>query len=211
MKDYLDTLLKNTSVTMHASGDCKCRCCDEYGYHSATVVHEPTGISAHASTIIKEIPLVLECPVEVALNGLKRKLRLRDEEREKFKKWIEVRVNTTDEMLGKSRKEPSKPQYKEKEPWRPHYIVKSLLIASGLYTFAPSGLDDGDLMKILNINQSAAALDISNAELKDLANGFKDIDHVSAYKLSKAIKGTDVRFWMDLQERYDEYEGRNNI
>jgi hypothetical protein len=117
-----------------------------------------------------------------------------------------IRVSITDAMLGKTRKESNKPQNKEKEPWRPHYIVKSLLIASGLYTFAPSGLNDGDLMKIINIEQAAAALGISNAELKDLANGFKDIDHVSAYRLSKAIKDTDVRFWMDLQERYDEYE-----
>lgn len=41
--------------------------------------------------------------------------------------------------------------------------------------------------------------------IKRFFDGLEDVDHILAYKLAKAIEGTDVRFWMDLQEKYDEY------
>jgi hypothetical protein len=45
--------------------------------------------------------------------------------------------------------------------------------------------------------------------IKRFFDGLEDVDHILAYKLAKAIEGTDVRFWMDLQERYDEYMRKN--
>jgi len=99
-------------------------------------------------------------------------------------------------------------EYCEEEAWRPHYVAKSLLIACGLYSLWPTDAD-GDFIKVISISQASVALDISDADLKDLVNGFKDIDHAMAYKLAKVIEGTDVRFWMDLQERYDEYMRKN--
>ena len=45
--------------------------------------------------------------------------------------------------------------------------------------------------------------------IKRFFDGLEDVDHILAYKLAKAIEGTDVRLWMDLQERYDEYMRKN--
>lgn len=89
---------------------------------------------------------------------------------------------------------------REEEPWRPHYVAKSLLMASGC---------ESPLHRIFDIHMAAHRLGISAAEAKDITSGFKDIDHAMAYKLAKVIEGTDVRFWMDLQERYDEYMRKN--
>jgi hypothetical protein len=45
--------------------------------------------------------------------------------------------------------------------------------------------------------------------IKRFFDGLEDVDHILAYKLAKAIEGTDVRFWMDLQEKYDEHMEKN--
>jgi plasmid maintenance system antidote protein VapI len=61
-----------------------------------------------------------------------------------------------------------------------------------------------------NLHDEAYELRINEDELSDFINGKKGLDHVLAYKLACNIEGTDVRFWMDLQEKYDEYM-RNNV
>lgn len=48
----------------------------------------------------------------------------------------------------------------------------------------------------------------SDKLLKKVVN-LEDIDETMAYNLANEIKGTDIRFWMDLQERYDSYKGES--
>lgn len=52
-------------------------------------------------------------------------------------------------------------------------------------------------------------LSMNSASLEEFFCGYVDICHATAYKLAKVIEGTDVRFWMELQEKYDAYIQKN--
>lgn len=52
-------------------------------------------------------------------------------------------------------------------------------------------------------------LSMNSAFLEEFFCGYVDICHATAYKLAKVIEGTDVRFWMELQEKYDAYIQKN--
>lgn len=52
-------------------------------------------------------------------------------------------------------------------------------------------------------------LSMNSAFLEEFFCGYVDICHDTAYKLAKVIEGTDVRFWMELQEKYDAYIQKN--
>lgn len=49
-------------------------------------------------------------------------------------------------------------------------------------------------------------LDKHEHSINNIIFGHKPITYEIAFHLSKRIKGTDVRFWMDLQKEYDGWE-----
>lgn len=349
VKDYLETFLQDTSITMHSSGDCDCYCCDEFGYHSSTAVHKPTGISSDVTTIIREYQLIVDCPVDLSLNGLKEKLKShyqKKDSEESLEKIIERRDNSSEwfnELLKKiddrrekriaddekesekihpiceklnhgkdyicsfcSKKvvedsanfmknlfeEEEKKEYgiphihnlwryyvkdkvtenirvgsvvkvnngresfwvnvetihfdyitgnisnnlfvteeynfgdkigfnlynicdikeieedvrkESKKPIHPGEVAKNLLLLEGFTLFSFKNCEV--YTNVLNIKKVSNCLKVSENEIIELMNEKSKIDYLWAYKLAKAIEGTDVRFWMDLQEHYDSYKG----
>ncbi len=60
-----------------------------------------------------------------------------------------------------------------------------------------------------NVKVISKHLQFEEHLLDDFFNGGASVGYVLAYKLSKLIKETDIRFWMDLQEKYDEHMEKN--
>lgn len=214
MKDFLKTFLQDTSITMHASGDCDCYCCGEWGYHSATVVHKPTGISADVTRIIREKRFHIQDPVDVAMDALKEKLRAYYE-REELKCAKEEKPHSlgygcyfctlklANEMegprmalkIGAGIGEMNKKE--TKKPLHPGEVAKQLLLISRGYPQFCSG------EMVFNMDHFCEE---SNIDLFFATRFFEEkesVDYALAYKIAKVIEGTDIRFWMDLQEKYD--------
>ncbi len=95
-EDYFITLIGDidTCLGLEGTSGCNCFCCKKFGYHSASVFHNPTGLRSEVLTKIMELPLkcheecsiaTIEDPRDVAINGLKRKIRLFCEEDEKMR------------------------------------------------------------------------------------------------------------------------------
>lgn len=88
-----------------------------------------------------------------------------------------------------------------KKPLHPGKVANDLLVIKGYRGASSEDMASPTLCgDILSMN---------SAFLEEFFCGYVDICHATAYKLAKAIEGTDVRFWMDLQERYDEYMRKN--
>jgi len=86
---------------------------------------------------------------------------------------------------------------KDKKPNHPGNIARSLL--EQIYN------RDADLSSFKIIGNIATDLRVDRSFINRFLNGFENVDYVFAYKLARLICGTDIRFWMDLQEKYDEY------
>lgn len=86
---------------------------------------------------------------------------------------------------------------KDKKPNHPGNIARSLL--EQIYN------RDADLFSFKIIGNIATDLRVDRSFINRFLNGFENVDYVFAYKLARLICGTDIRFWMDLQEKYDEY------
>lgn len=52
-------------------------------------------------------------------------------------------------------------------------------------------------------------LHIYEEEWREFAEGRRDINHILAYRLAQCVGGTDMAFWIKLQEDYDRYKERN--
>lgn len=81
-----------------------------------------------------------------------------------------------------------------KAPLHPGKIYHDIIISK-----------DDSSSPTFSLHHEAYILRVDKDELFDFIKGKKDLDHVLAYKLAYNIGETDIRFWIDLQERYDEY------
>lgn len=91
--------------------------------------------------------------------------------------------------------------YKDKKPNHPGNIARSLL--EQIYN------RDADLFSFKIIGNIATDLRVDRSFINRFLNGFENVDYALAYKLARLICGTDIRFWMDLQEKYDEHMEKN--
>ena len=87
------------------------------------------------------------------------------------------------------------PKEKPKKPLHPGKILRDILLCQ---YYSPSKF---------SLDKEADDFDLTPNFLERFLDGKEDIDHVLAFKIAYQIEGTDVRFWMDLQERYDSYKG----
>lgn len=78
-----------------------------------------------------------------------------------------------------------------KEPMHPGKILK--IIMESIYP------DSKTISPIQRIT------DIPYDSLNELLDGSVDIDYLSAYRLGKSVEGTDMVFWLKLQNDYDDY------
>lgn len=91
--------------------------------------------------------------------------------------------------------------YKDKKPNHPGNIARSFL--EQIYN------RDEDLFSFKIIGNIARELYVDRYFIDRLFNGLENVDYVLAYKLARLIRGTDIRFWIGLQEKYDEYMENN--
>ncbi len=68
-----------------------------------------------------------------------------------------------------------------------------------------------DLLDLVPHKPVINDLHIYETEWKEFAEGGRDIDHVLAYRLSQCIKGTDMAFWLKLQEDYDNHQKNKEV
>ncbi len=117
------------------------------------------------------------------------------------------RIKVATDYRNRCQRIVSSANYKEKPPLHPGKIAHDLLWEQGhrhtVYHTCPDNMDN--YFETLNFG----IIPINKDILSKLIDGKFDIEHVLAYKLANLIDNTDVRFWMDLQERYDDYM-RNN-
>ena len=116
----------------------------------------------------------------------------RDDEKLKQKKMIEEGLELFED-------------YECKKPLHPGKVSNDLLRLDDDNTLIDGSLVFSNILIDLDLCGSRDG----ERFIKRFFDGLEDVDHILAYKLAKAIEGTDVRFWMDLQERYDEYMRKN--
>lgn len=119
------------------------------------------------------------------------------------------------ELVEEIKKRQVASQMKEtKKPVHPGDVVKDLLLVNGCTAACfKDGYKDGKLYtSVLNIKKACELLELGDEDgIKQLLKGNYDIDYMMAGKLAKVIKGTDILFWMDLQEKYDEWNESQNV
>lgn len=118
----------------------------------------------------------------------------------------ECRPYISDEIyVGQSYPVGKTPGHKEdvkkeaKKPLHPGKVANDILVIKGY---------QGIPYKVCLV-KCGHLLAMNGVFLCELFEGRVGICHTVAYKLAKVIEGTDVRFWMDLQERYDSYAGED--
>lgn len=78
--------------------------------------------------------------------------------------------------------------------------------------FAPS--HPGEILKEIfsdyNVTQIAQHLNVSRVSVSKLLNGRCSITPKMAAKLEKAIPHSSMEFWLNLQQKYDIAQTRNN-
>jgi len=174
------------------------------------LTHKPTGIT-HESPMsrgamsygeVAEIVGIASDRLKEKLKAhyLKESIKVRDkgfdkefekkEESKRFSKWMKDNLDSNGDIIKK--KEPKKPLH-------PGKVAEGLLIEEEFGSYENPGE--------LHIKNAASELRIDPVFLKRLVDGLEPIGYTMAYRLAKVIKGTDVRFWMDLQERYDSFNG----
>lgn len=187
MKDYLKTFDQDTEKKLHIDISPGCT------KRRVEMTHKPTGVYyMEVSSILSDLEL-LKC-VEYKL---KEKLMMHYEQQERLKPKMTLKFPNSDKLrcdcegsgshdllLGKT-KEP-------KEPIHPGWVAYDLLIASG-----------HDCSYGLDFIKASECLGLTVELLNMIVCGDTSIHPMIAYKLAKVISGTDVRFWMDLQEKYD--------
>ena len=83
-----------------------------------------------------------------------------------------------------------------KEPLHPGKILHDILCVIGLFRVENP---------INTYYESYRYTKIPNEQIQNIIECNADIDHIIAYKLAKCIEGTDMAFWLKLQEDYDKY------
>ena len=68
------------------------------------------------------------------------------------------------------------------------------------------GYESCDYPGNVHIGNASSELNLEPVFLERLLSGKEDIGCTLAYRLAKIIKGTDVAFWLKLQNDYDCYE-----
>lgn len=96
-----------------------------------------------------------------------------------------------------------------KAPLHPGKIANELLIAAGYGTFRRGIAEVPGFDKVVELGLVSEKLNMTGGFLLNFLNGLEDIDYNLAFKISYIIKGTDVKFWIKLQENYDEYMRAN--
>ena len=95
--------------------------------------------------------------------------------------------------------------YECKKPLHPGKVSNDLLRLDDDNTLIDGSLVFSNILIDLDLCESRDG----ERFIKRFFDGLEDVDHILAYKLAKAIEGTDVRFWMELQEKYDAYIQKN--
>lgn len=220
MKDYLNTFDEDTTKSLYFSMELG------YGLKVAEIIHNPTGICCKETSFLcpdmelldiaegtlkkklkdhyeqEELKRAVKeakgCSCDDCVRATQINLKKKAEESKRFSDFLKDRCTITDLMLGKTKEKESK------KPLHPTEVATQLLLLNccTLCCFE----NDNLFANVLDTRKASELLNIPESYLKEFIKQNHDMDWMMAFKLAKAIEGTDIRFWMDLQERYDSYK-----
>jgi plasmid maintenance system antidote protein VapI len=92
-----------------------------------------------------------------------------------------------------------------KEVAHPGKILYDILMTEEgcFYIFSSENWCD---KKVIAVGHVADMLNIERRSIENLLNCVDGVSRAMAYKLGKHIKGTDMAFWLKLQEDYENYQ-----
>jgi plasmid maintenance system antidote protein VapI len=171
-------------IVVYPIFECRCVFCEIFGYHTAVVTHRQTGLYSEVTQVTTDMSPTFN------VSALDLKSVMRDPVLV-AKSQVEAILNLKKEKSYAMayRLSNEKQTKKKNAPVHPGIVARLLL----------------DEHASSNFSSITYRTDSERNEYEILFKGERGIAYTMAYKLSKVLENTDVRFWMDLQKDYDEF------